>query len=105
MFLLKEDESGYFEEYEEKDEDKIPIPSIEWEHGKGLGSWQSRAEGVQSRTAYLFNNKEMSDLNILATDENWWYGDTVKDFTVRQNCIILMHSRTYENVDIKNQQT
>ena len=47
----------------------------------------------------------MSDLNILATDENWWYGDTVKDFTVKQNCIMLMHSRTYENTSIQNQPT
>ena len=52
------------------------------EHGKGLGSWQGRASGIQSRTAHLYNNSEMSDLNIVAVDENWWFGDTVKDFTV-----------------------
>ena len=55
---------------------------MEWVHGKGLGSWRGTANGIKSRTAHLYNNSEMSDLSILAVDENWWFGDTVKDFTV-----------------------
>ena len=26
----------------------------------------------------------MSDLGLLASDENWWFGETVKDFTAHR---------------------
>ena len=76
------DNNDYWEENQEEEDSKSNIPSVELEHGKGLGSWQGKADGIQSRTAHLYNNSEMSDLNIVAADENWWFGDTVKDFTV-----------------------
>ena len=82
LHLKPANEEGYWEEHEEEENKKVNIPSVEWEHGKGLGSWQGKAEGIQSRTAYLYNKSEMSDLDILVVDENWWFGDTVKDFVV-----------------------
>ena len=81
-FLKSNNNDDYWEEDQAEEDSRANIPSVEWEHGKGLGSWQGRADGIQSRTAHLYNNSEMSDLSIVAADENWWFGDTVKDFTV-----------------------
>jgi len=60
-------------------------PTLEevWSHGEGKDSWQSEKTSICERTSHLFNNSEMSDLDILACDENWWFGQTVKDYTVR----------------------
>jgi len=77
-------DDDYWEEDPAEEDSRANIPSVELEHGKGLGSWQGRASGIQSRTAHLYNNSEMSDLNIVAVDENWWFGDTVKDFTAHK---------------------
>ena len=30
------------------------------------------------------NSREMSDVLVLACDENWWFGDTVKDYSVSE---------------------
>ena len=32
----------------------------------------------------MFKNSEMSDITLNACDENWWYGDTVKDFNAHR---------------------
>ena len=76
------DDDGYWQDQNDPEMNTVNIPSLKWEHGAGLGSWRGSAENIQSRTAHLYNNNEMSDLSILAADENWWYGETVKDFTV-----------------------
>ena len=39
---------------------------------------------IKQRTGYLFKNSEMSDITLNACDENWWYGDTVKDFNAHR---------------------
>ena len=57
-------------------------PVVTWDHGFGCGSWQGKAQSIRSRTAHLFDNPEMSDISILSVDENWWFGNTVKDFSV-----------------------
>ena len=33
---------------------------------------------------FLYNNMDMSDLIILAADEQWWWGQTVKEFTAHR---------------------
>lgn len=57
--------------------------ALEWCHGTGQGSWQGMAQNVRGRTTHLFNSRELSDISVLAVDENWWFGNTVKDFSVR----------------------
>ena len=54
-----------------------------WSH-KNLGNddWHLNKNCLKDRMDYLRKSKEMSDLDILACDENWWFGDTVKDYTV-----------------------
>ena len=39
---------------------------------------------IKQRTGHLFKNSEMSDITLNACDENWWYGDTVKDFNAHR---------------------
>ena len=70
------------EEEEEEEEEEVQLSSEDWTYGSGEGSWQSRSGCVMDRTKYLYNCRIMSDLSILACDENWWFGETVKDFTV-----------------------
>ena len=82
--LQQDDDDGYWQDQNDPEKNTVNIPSLKCEHGTGLGSWRGSAENIQSRTAYLYNNNEMSDLSILAADENWWYGETVKDFTVNK---------------------
>ncbi len=53
-----------------------------WPFGGGEGAWQTTAKTVKDRMRYLRNNRDMSDLLLLACDENWWFGETVKDYTV-----------------------
>ena len=56
-----------------------------WPLGGGEGAWQARAAGVRDRMRYLRkNSREMSDVLVLACDENWWFGDTVKDYSVSE---------------------
>ena len=63
---------------------KEPEPKSEfWQHGSGQNTWQVKTKAIKERTAHLYNNNEMSDLTILACDENWWFGQTVKDYVVR----------------------
>lgn len=78
------EENGAFEEEgEEEEEEEVPLSGENWTYGSGEGSWQSRSESVGDRMKYLHNCRIMSDLGILACDENWWFGETVKDFTVK----------------------
>lgn len=35
---------------------------------------------IRDRMDHLYNNSDMSDLHIVAADEAWWWGQTVKDF-------------------------
>ncbi len=65
---------------EETEETKAEV----WHHGEGQESWQVQTKTVRERTTHLFNSHEMSDLDILACDENWWFGQTVKDYVVSQ---------------------
>ena len=39
---------------------------------------------IQNKDHDLFTSlsREMSDVLVLACDENWWFGDTVKDYSV-----------------------
>ena len=43
-----------------------------------------RLAGVRDRLSHLKGRREMSDLGLLASDENWWFGETVKDFTAHR---------------------
>jgi len=42
--------------------------------------WQAGATSVRDRMDHLYNNPDMSDLQIMAVDELWSWGQTVKDF-------------------------
>jgi len=42
--------------------------------------WQAGATSVRDRMDHLYNNPDMSDLHITAVDEQWSWGQTVKDF-------------------------
>jgi hypothetical protein len=53
-----------------------------WPYGGGEGAWQTTTTGVKERMGYLRQSREMSDILLLACDENWWFGNTVKDFSV-----------------------
>ncbi|TRY61028.1 hypothetical protein TCAL_09131 [Tigriopus californicus] len=65
--------------------DQEPEKSSEpWVYGSGADTWQAKAKSGLERTSKLHNSREMSDLCILACDENWWFGDTVKDFTAHK---------------------
>ena len=68
------------------EEESSSVDVVSWSHGTGTGSWQGTAESVSSRTAHLYNNSEMSDISILCVDEGWWFGETVKDFSVSLIC-------------------
>ena len=60
-------------------------PSVsKWSFGSGEGSWQGRGRVIKDRTGHLYNNSEMSDILVNACDENWWFGDTVKDFNAHK---------------------
>jgi hypothetical protein len=69
-----------------KSEDELDneIESEIWTHGSGQDCWQIQTKTICERTSHLCNNSEMSDLDILACDENWWFGQTVKDYVVRK---------------------
>ena len=43
-----------------------------------------KGQAIKDRTSHLLNNSEMSDILINACDENWWYGDTVRDFNAHR---------------------
>ena len=72
------DETDSQEAVEEEEE----LTGESWPHGSGQGTWQSTEASVKGRMGQLHNCRQMSDLGILASDENWWFGETVKDFTV-----------------------
>jgi len=42
--------------------------------------WQAGSTSVRDRMDHLYNNPDMSDLHIMAVDEQWSWGQTVKDF-------------------------
>jgi len=42
--------------------------------------WQAGATSVRDRMDHLYNNPDMSDLQIMAVDEVWSWGQTKKDF-------------------------
>ena len=44
----------------------------------------TKGQAIKDRTSHLLNNSEMSDILINACDENWWYGDTVRDFNAHR---------------------
>ena len=46
--------------------------------------FQGTATSVRDRMDFLYNNMDMSDLIILAADEQWWWGQTVKEFTAHR---------------------
>ena len=73
------DDGDDVDQEEEEDEE---LTGESWPHGSGHGSWQATETGVKGRIGQLHNCSQMSDVGILASDENWWFGDTVKDFTV-----------------------
>ncbi len=77
-----EDGNGEVDEDEETEETPAELSGETWARGSGEGTWQTRMRTVKERVSFLHNCREMSDLGILANDENWWFGDTVKDFTV-----------------------
>ena len=39
---------------------------------------------------HLFNNPDMSDLTIAATDQTWSWGQTSQEFIVRYHLIIVI---------------
>jgi hypothetical protein len=62
-----------------------------WPLGAGADYWQATAKGVRERISRLHNGRDMSDVCVLASDENWWFGDTVKDFTVSEKECVYKH--------------
>ncbi len=72
----------------------------DWSYGSGEGSWQSRMSGVRERVSHLQGRRDMSDLGVLACDENWWFGDTVRDFTAHRlvlgSASPVLHKVLYE---------
>jgi len=46
--------------------------------------WQGSATSVRDRMDHLYNNTDMADICIQAVDEQWWWGQTVKDFTAHK---------------------
>ena len=44
---------------------------------------QLTAKSVRERMDHLFNNPDMSDLTIAATDPSWSWGQTSQEFIVR----------------------
>lgn len=77
---------------EEESEPEVELSSEFWPFRDGEGTWQSTAASIKERMTNLHNSREMSDLCILACDENWWFGETVKDFTVgtKSVCTLLV---------------
>ena len=80
----KEPEEEAEEVDQEPEEEPEELTGEEWPYGFGEGTWQSMATNVKQRVRNLHNNREMSDLGVLACDENWWFGETVKDFTAHK---------------------
>jgi len=73
------------QEIQEDQEKQKSQPSVsKWSFGSGEGSWQGRGRVIKERTGHLYNNSEMSDILVNACDENWWFGDTVKDFNAHK---------------------
>ena len=78
-------EDADFDYDDEQDEDVEETKTgEEWPRGFGADTWQSMATTTSQRVRNLHNNREMSDLGVLACDENWWFGETVKDFTAHK---------------------
>ena len=44
---------------------------------------QMAARSVRERMDHLYNNPDMSDLTITASDHNWGWGQTSQEFIVR----------------------
>ena len=86
MGSLNKDKDEF--EDESPDEEEQTLSGEDWAFGAGEGTWQSRSRTVKDRVAALHNNREMADICILACDENWWFGETVKDFSASLNCIL-----------------
>lgn len=78
------DEEEVLDEEEEEEEDPRyrPHELEQWTGGEDY--WQTYKKTAKDRLAHLYQNKDMSDIVVLACDENWWFGQTVKDFTVRR---------------------
>ena len=53
-------------------------------HSMYIVHFQGTATSVRDRLDFLYNNMDMSDLIILAADEQWWWGQTVKEFTAHR---------------------
>ena len=88
MGSLEEDKNKALDhDVEEEGEEDSSEPEVElssefWPFRDGEATWQCSAKSIKERMTNLHNSREMSDLCILACDENWWFGETVKDFTV-----------------------
>lgn len=54
------------------------------EYRSNEGQQQAGSSCVRDRMDQLYNNLDMADLHILAVDEEWWWGQTVKDFTAHR---------------------
>ena len=52
--------------------------------------YQAGATSVRDRMDHLYNNPDMADLQIVAVDELWSWGQTTKDFIVRNLCSKLL---------------
>lgn len=68
----------------ERREEDSTTGTCKWSFGSGEGSWQGRGSAIRERTGHLYNNPQMSDILLNACDENWWFGDTVRDFNAHQ---------------------
>ena len=51
---------------------------------------QAGATSVRDRMDHLYNNPDMADLQIVAVDELWSWGQTSKDFIVKNLCSKLL---------------
>ncbi|CAB4068084.1 NOP9 [Lepeophtheirus salmonis] len=63
------------------DTDNSSLVVEEWPYYQEDDSlWQRKEKCLRNRSEKCFGSREMSDIGILSVDENWWFGDTVKDF-------------------------
>lgn len=95
MGSLGDDNTTTSEEVSENEEG-VELKGEDWPYCNGAEEWQTATRCIRDRIANLFDCRQMSDVCVLANDENWWFGETVKDFSVS----IVSTNATY--IDIMN---
>ena len=85
MGSLRKDTDVVSDSEEEDQQTQVEKTGEFWALGSGDGTWQNLCDTIKSRMSNLYKSNQMSDVLLLAVDENWWFGETVKDFPVSNN--------------------